>query len=327
MKCIEMNNKTDESDTDPEVQLGKHTADANREHVSSLIVNNEVQLDDQEVLDEITEGGGNANFKGGNGLNTIIPQRSPAELEGSSTQMVKDTIPKVARTERKDKMTSELQVLEVKMADLQEGSLERMLLEMGLDIKKDCIEMMSKIDSVTTTTKNLNLEVSRIKEEQRSMELRLTFTQGVQTDEKVRLDKALAGVDVLNEQVKVLQGLVQKQDQLHLLSKVEKEEQRKREICNNLYISGVDEGVNEEETGTAQVVKDFFTETMKITKEISIISAMRIGKRSPKTIFVKLKDAKDKKDIFENVSNLKDTRNRNNNSYYINNQLTQAAQE
>ena len=103
---------------------------------------------------------------------------------------------------------------------------------------------------------------------------------------------------------------------------------KSNELYNNLLISGLDEVENNEsETTTAELVTDFFSQVMQISDTIELDSAKRIGRNKPKTVLVKLKDAKSKGIIFKSVGHLKDCRNNNDEKYYINNQLTPADQE
>ena len=194
-------------------------------------------------------------------------------------------------------------------------------------MKKDNIELIRKIDGVTSVTDDLKGEVRRIKEEQSTLASSLEHTQQVQTDEKTRVTEAIAGLDEVSEQVRVLQGLIQKQDQKLFLDKLAKEKDRSREIRNNLFLAGLDEMDAETETTTAEMVTDFFTQTMKIAQPISIDKATRIGQANPKTVLIQLADSKDKGVIFKHVSNLKEARNSKDKKYSINNQLTPEAQE
>ena len=243
--------------------------------------------------------------------------------EKVSTPSKEITQKDVARQDR----VKEIQMLEKKLQCMQEGSLEKMLLEMRLDMKKDNMCMMEKIGSVTNVTAELQNEVKSLKAEQSSMDLQIKFTQGVQEDEKVRVDRAEEQVQYLSEQVRVLHGLVCKQEQIQEIKRNDVEQERMREMSNNLLITGLDEDDEEMSTATAQLVTDFFSQTMKITKPITICSAVCIGKSNSRNVLVKLYKVKDKSDIFEKVSNLKDVRNSNDGKYYMNNHLTSVLQD
>ena len=226
-----------------------------------------------------------------------------------------------------DAVCKDIEDLERKIQKLQEGSMERMLLEMRLDIKLDNLKMMQKIDGVSLSAGNLQSEIKKIKEDQQEMDRRLKYTQDVQTTELVRADNVNKEIEKLTEQVRVLKGIVQKQDQILTLKKIEVEEDKLRTLRNNLLISGLDKADEENETTTAKLVTDFFTQVMKIRKPIGIRTAERIGKASPRTILVKLVKVEDKGLIYKNVSALKEAKNSQDEPYYINNQLPPKQQE
>ena len=84
---------------------------------------------------------------------------------------------------------AEMEILELENAKLQEGTLEKLFVELRLDMKKDNIKMMSKIDSVSTVAGDLRANIKKIQEENREFNTGLKFTQDLQMDEKVRTDK------------------------------------------------------------------------------------------------------------------------------------------
>ena len=61
-------------------------------------------------------------------------------------------------------LSSEIRDLENKIAQLSVGSMERMFAELRLDMKKDNLKMMSKIDDIS---KNLQQDVKTSSENQR----------------------------------------------------------------------------------------------------------------------------------------------------------------
>ena len=58
-----------------------------------------------------------------------------------------------------------------------------------------------------------------------------------------------------------------------------------------------------------------------------MVSAVRIGQAKPKAILVKLKNGKDKSDIFKHAKNLKEVRNSKDGEIYINSQLPPQLQD
>ena len=169
----------------------------------------------------------------------------------------------------------------------------------------------------------------KLKEEQRSLNTRVKFTQDTQDDEKTRVDQVCDQVDNMKDQIKVLQGMLQIQEQKHLLSAREKESKRMGDLDDKLLISGLDEEDANSETVTsmAEMVTDFFLQNMMIPTPIMIKKAERIGKLETHTVLVTLSEAKDKSEIFKHAKNLKDVRNNKDDSYYVNNQLTPKLQE
>ena len=274
----------------------------------------------------------------------------------SNIRIASNPVP-VFQAPRKEKMASteekrahdELSVLESKLAKVEVGSMEHMLLEMRVDMKRDNITMIKKIDNVSNTSDTLQKEIKKLKTDYATLETGLTYTQENASTEKVRVDQVQSGLNNMREQVRILQGVVQMHAQKHEILKLEKEKQKLYETRNNILISGLDEedtdvptesintnrdgteNENETETETAtttaEMVTDFFTQIMKIPTPIAITSATRIGKANPRTILVALKNAKDKGTIFKHVGNLKTAKNSKDGGYYINNQLPPRLQE
>ena len=81
----------------------------------------------------------------------------------SGNRSAQTTLPKteIAKTERA--ALKEIQDPEAKMQAAKEGSTEKMLLEMCLDIKRDNLEVMKKMDKVSASTDTLQHKVSKLK--------------------------------------------------------------------------------------------------------------------------------------------------------------------
>ena len=84
-----------------------------------------------------------------------------------------------------------------------------MLLEMRIDIKKDNLAMMKKIDKVSVNADTLQKEVRKLHNGQASMCSRIEVTEITQSEEKVRVNNILLDVNKLSDQIRVLQGIVQ----------------------------------------------------------------------------------------------------------------------
>ena len=132
----------------------------------------------------------------------------------------------------------------------------------------------------------------------------------------------------LRDQIGVLHGIVQKQAQQHYITRLQGEQTQIRNVRDNLLITGLDgDGEEETETTTAELVTDFFNQTMKVEKPIPLKGAIRIGNADPKTILVKLKNNADKMEIFKKGKELKGVKNSKDSEIYVNSQLPQFLQE
>ena len=221
----------------------------------------------------------------------------------------------------------EIQKLHEQLNKAEVGSVQRLLLEMRLDMKQDLFKMMGKIDKVVGTTDKLMSDVSQLKTDRTEMQSQITSVQETQSDEVDKLKNVTVSINNVQNQVRILKGMVQKHSQINLLSDMKTESQLLHNMQDDLLISGLDEEDNETETTTAELVTDFFTHTMKITQAISIRSAIRVGKATPRAVKVKLVNAKDKSEIFKNAKNLKNAKNNNDGAFYIDNALTPRLQE
>ena len=305
---------TEDSETDTEVSVAIRPQ---RSH------NTRPSVDAEQTNDASSGRGANALPKESDLINNVLK----AGAATSTLYKRVETSTAKKSSENSDSAMKEIRELEAKVAEKEEGTLERMFLEMRLDIKKDNIRLTKKIDSVTKTASNLDAEVRSLKEIQKEMDTRVNFTQDTQEEEKVRLNAAIKDIEGLNDQICVLQWLLQKQDQIIQLSKHNEEENKMRTMRNNLLILGLDEEDPETEASTAQMVTNFFTQTMKIEKNIPLQKASQIGKASPHTVLVQLQEEKDKGEVFKHVENLKGVTNSKDKPYFINNQLTPAKQE
>ena len=105
-----------------------------------------------------------------------------------------------------------------------------MLLEMRIDIKKDNLAMMKKIDKVSVNADTLQKEVRKLCNGQASMCSRIEVTEITQSEEKVHVNNILLDVNKLSDQIRVLQGIVQTQDQHHYLLNTERETRKVHEL-------------------------------------------------------------------------------------------------
>ena len=137
---------SDESETDNEVSLKNMTAEVGTgsENVTSK---------DRWV------------FKGRDGQ---MQSDSTSDNKRNKTTQNSQSKSKMEKTEQA--ALKEIQVLKGKMEGAKEGSIEKMRLEMHLDIKKDNLEVMGKMDKVSVNTDTFQHEVSKLKQDQISLQ-------------------------------------------------------------------------------------------------------------------------------------------------------------
>ena len=135
------------------------------------------------------------------------------------------------------------------------------------------------------------------------------------------------GILKLQDQIRIVNGLMQKQNQLMYLNKQQDQRTHWLKIRDNLMISGLDEEEDETATTTAEMVTDFFSQTMKLGRKVGLNSVSRIGTMKPRTVLVQLENGKDKAAIFKHATNLKEVRNSHDKGIFVNNQLPPAMQE
>ena len=268
----------------------------------------------------------NPSFKSATMENTDAnTQKVETNVSGSIPTPTHVNIPSVDY----DLTKQDLRNLEAKRDSLAPESMERMLLDMRIDMKKDTLKLMSKIDNVASLTSTLQQDVTMLKTANKDFDTRLQTTENLQVSERDRVNGALTSIEELNDQVRILQGIVQKQGQQHHLNRSQTENKLWYEMRNNLPISGLDKDGEEAETptSTAEMVTDFFSQTMKLPHPVAITRAIRIGKGKPRTVLVTLKDGRDKRGIFECAKNLKGVKNNNDEEYSVNSQFPASMQE
>ena len=298
----------------------------NKESVNGAVGTAEQTLDnsDLETFDPSSSEQSQEGVNAANGLNTdsCSEQNSEARIGSKGERSAKMSQGSQAAVAAK-----ELETLKKSLEKMKEGSIERMLLEMRIDMKKDSVAIMEKMDNVVETTNKLVIDVRELKESNRDFESRLKNVQDGAEEQSAALEAMDRSVKKLEEQVRILHGVVQKQDQRLMISRMEKENDAVKSMSNNLVISGLDEVAEETEAKTAELVTDFFSQTMKISSKIPLNSAQRIGKSTPRTILVKLQDGSNKGEIFKHAKNLKEVKNNSDGAIFVNNQLPQSVQE
>ena len=92
-----------------------------------------------------------------------------------------------------------------------------------------------------------------------------------------------------------------------------------RDVGNKITISGLDELEDQTPNNFVKIFTDFFTQTDDIVylNLIQIAFTKRIASATPRLVQVTKINAKDKSIIFKHSKNLKDTRNNEDNAYFV----------
>ena len=134
-------------------------------------------------------------------------------------------------------------------------------------------------------------------------------------------------LSVVKKEVSILTGIIYKQSMMiqHLQdynSTIENNRFR-----NDIVIQGLEPDTNDNDQHLKEMVTDFFSQTMKIRKNIALQSVVRLGNKRPPTLSVTLKNVRDKGAIFKCVKNIKGAKNSHDENYYVNDRLTFEQQE
>ena len=129
--------------------------------------------------------------------------------------------------------------------------------------------------------------------------------------------------ELLKEQdlkTRILTNIIIKQEEQVNSLKKQLVEARRRDIRNNLIISGITEERDETPDECAEKVSQFFKNEMQINSDIRIDYVRRLGNKNTKDreILVCLSNVSDKTVIFSNVCNLKGKQNARRKLYFVN---------
>ena len=148
---------------------------------------------------------------------------------------------------------------------------------------------------------------------------------------EVNIEDILDENEALKFEVGILKGLAHRQQEQILNLNGRVDDLVSRQMSDNILISGLifkqEEGENAHEEDCVQIVKNFFTETLKIqVDEDEILNAHRIGsvQNNKEAMMVvrclpRLRDR-----ALQNSKKLKDITNDNDNAYYINRQVPES---
>ena len=198
-----------------------------------------------------------------------------------------------------------------------------MLLEMQLDTKEENIKTQKLMCNIM---KDSSTEVSATKNSQNTINDKVNNIIFIQIGTSTTLQNVSADVEKLKSEVDILTGIVSKQAMMieHLQNFNEHKESRL--FKNDIVIQGIETEDSDSPESIKEIVADFFSQTMKIRKNIAIQSAIKLrGQKS--TIAVTLRNIRDKSIIFKNVKNIIGSKNSHDENYYVNDRLTLKGQE
>ena len=219
--------------------------------------------------------------------------------------------------------------LEQRLENLKEGTMERMLLEMQLDSKRGNLKtrkaMCMLIDKSLATQKEMN----RITAKCEDMTSEVNGVKTLQSEQATEMQSLENDLSQVRDKVSILTGIVQRQAMMiQHLQEANEDAERKR-IKNNIIIQGLDVGANDTEQDIRELVTDFFSQTMKIRRNIAIKSVLWLHRadNGNTAIQVTLSNIRDKGLIFKNIGKIIGVKNNNDNNYYVNDHLTFERQE
>ena len=131
----------------------------------------------------------------------------------------------------------------------------------------------------------------------------------------------------VQDEVKHLTKVVQRQAMMIKHLQDHNQFRDTKHFKNDLIIQGIETDTTEMEQGLKEIVTDFFSQTMKIRKNVVLRSVARQSQKNPSALIVTLQHAKDKGIIFKNIKELNGRKNNSDENYYINNRLTLEGQE
>ena len=123
--------------------------------------------------------------------------------------------------------------------------------------------------------------------------------------------------------INLVQAAIKAEERVDDLDKkLERMEDRSAKGCFRLY--GITEHKDEK---PKDVIANFFKEKLKITGEVEIQTAYRVGKGKARPMFVKLYDSNETAAILKSTTNLKDVKNDNDKPFFVREQLTEKREE
>ena len=220
--------------------------------------------------------------------------------------------------------------LEQRLTNLSEGSMEKMLLEMQLDTKRDNVKTCKTMCAMFRSSLSTLNGIDNLSDKCATLSNTVQNLKTSQEDQSTDINNLENNLDKVCKEVLILTSIVQRQAMMiKHLQEVNEESERKK-LKNNIIIQSLEVGSNDSEQDIKDLVNNFFSQTMKIRKNIAIRSVMqlqRTGHAQPSAIQVTLNNIRDKGLIFKNIKKIIDVKNNNDDNYYVNDQLTFEKQE
>ena len=172
-------------------------------------------------------------------------------------------------------------------------------------------KLMEKVNGVSEEIKKLREEKEENSEIIKTVKCEQEKLQSNQASQDQKIAELETENSVVKEKVSMLADAVAYQTQVidELRNKVDLYERER--IKPNLFIHGIPENQGED---CQSLIKDFFENKMKISQEITLRKAHRVGKVKVKPILITLKNPHEKGLIFANVANLQELKKMTNKS-------------
>ena len=182
----------------------------------------------------------------------------------------------------------------------------------------DDMELRDMIREMCITMRSIKMDMAKQKSE---LETSMQEFKKQKNDEIKDLKRSIKQCQDGN---KLMTKVIINQDQAvqHLSKKTTSIEYKT--MRPNLLFSGLTEAKGE---NCIQIIKSFIKDKLKVTDDIKVRSARRIGKGDNRPIEVVLKNPTDKGVIYKHTSNIKGVKNDKNQGYFIEDQLPEVLAE
>ena len=261
--------------------------------------------------------------------NIFISDSETVSMAGNNRDIDETPTPSAEETQPTalELLEKEVDTLSKELTQCETNSMDHMMKMFRLDMKRDSLRLMREMQKVNCKSSQLETEIETLKTEKKLLEQKVNSIDTAHTTTKEDISKNSKSMEEVREELRLLRGVISKHTQQLTLLGNKNEEKEFFSMRNNLMIQGIEEDDDETNENVKQLVTDFFSQSMKIKRKISILSAKRIGNQLPRVIQVTLENVKDKGVIYKHSKNLKYLRNNNDDPYFINDHLPLGMQE